>query len=223
MAGRVTRRNTYQRDAPSVRAASSKRVSSWRNAASTVMHEERHGDERLGDDDPGGRERQREPEPAVEVLADAGRGGRASRTARRRRRPAAAPSTACTAPAPGRGPGTPPGRAATPAARRTATPRAVAHSEHHNDSRSAVSALSEVRIDQTSPHGAFHNSPRNGRAKKAMAMIRRGRGAGTGSRSLPDPAVGRDGVAAAAPSSRHGEPKPYSAMIAWPSSPGGSR
>ena len=37
MAGSVTRRNTYPREAPSVRAASSKRVSIWRKAASTVM------------------------------------------------------------------------------------------------------------------------------------------------------------------------------------------
>ncbi len=37
MAGSVTRRNTYQREAPSVRAASSNRVSTWRNAASTVI------------------------------------------------------------------------------------------------------------------------------------------------------------------------------------------
>ena len=36
IAGKVTRRNVYQREAPSVRAASSNEVSSWRKAASTV-------------------------------------------------------------------------------------------------------------------------------------------------------------------------------------------
>ena len=36
MAGSVTRRKAYQRDAPSVRAASSKRPSNWRSEASTV-------------------------------------------------------------------------------------------------------------------------------------------------------------------------------------------
>ena len=60
----------------------------------------------------------------------------------------------------------------------------MAHSEHHSDSPSAVRALSEVRIDHASPHGAFHNSPMNGRAKKAIASPARTR-AGMGRRSCP--------------------------------------
>ena len=60
----------------------------------------------------------------------------------------------------------------------------VAHSEQHSDRRSAWSELSEVRIDQASPHGAFHNRPRKGRAKNPMAMTAR-TSTGTGSRSWP--------------------------------------
>ena len=60
----------------------------------------------------------------------------------------------------------------------------VAHSEQYSDRRSAVRELSEVRIDHTSPHGAFHTRPRNGRAKNAMPAIARTR-TGTGRRSRP--------------------------------------
>ena len=70
MGGSVTRRNTYQRDAPSVRAASSKRRSICAERRLDGEHEERHGDEGLGHDHARGRERQADAEPAVEVLAD---------------------------------------------------------------------------------------------------------------------------------------------------------
>ena len=93
----------------------------------------------------------------------------------------------------------------------------MAHSEHHSDSRSAVSALSDVRIDQTSPHGAFHSSPTKGRAKKAMATTARMR-AGSGQAFLPDPAVA-DGDRGVWRRLAHGAPNPYSARIACPSGP----
>jgi hypothetical protein len=48
---------------------------------------------------------------------------------------------------------------------------AVAQPEHHRDNRRALRALSDVRIDQASPQGAFHNRPTNGSAKKAMATM----------------------------------------------------
>ena len=206
MAGRVTRRNTYQRDA--AEGAGGVLVAGVELAEGGLDgdDEERHGDEGLGDDDAGGGERQREPEPAVEVLAeqaaaterveqrDAGDDrGQDHRQGAQGAHEAAARET-------------PPGPAATPAARRTATPPTVAHSEHHSDSRSAVSALSEVRIDQASPHGAFHNSPMNGRAKKAMATTAR-TSAGSGQAFLPDPAVA-DGDRGVGRRRAHGAPKP---------------
>ena len=91
---------------------------------------------------PAGRERQREAEPAVEVLAD--EAAAAERVEQRDAADdrAAAPSTACRALAPAPGPGTRPGPAARRAGRRRATASAVAHSEQHSDRRSAVSALS---------------------------------------------------------------------------------
>ena len=80
-----------------------------------------------------------------------------------------------------------------------------------------MSALSEVRIDQTSPHGAFHNSPRNGRAKKAMATPARIERR-DGQALLPDPAMA-DGDRGVGRRLAHGAPKPYSARMAWPSAP----
>ena len=84
----------------------------------------------------------------------------------------------------------------------------VAHSEHHSDRRSAVSALSEVRIDQTSPHGAFHSSPRNGRAKKAIADAGEDQG-GNREPFPPHPAMADGDRRGGTPSARHdGGPNP---------------
>ena len=79
-------------------------------------HEERHGDERLGDDH--ARVVNGMTPNHGRGTGRPARGGRGRRTARRRRPRAAAPSTACTAPARRRGQGTRLARAARRAARR---------------------------------------------------------------------------------------------------------
>ncbi len=100
---------------------------------------------------------------------------------------------------------------------------AVAHSEHTIESRSAVRDVSEVRIDQTSPHGAFHSSPMNGSAKNATP-IAASTSTGHGRRSRPTRRE-RPRAGALAAGGRDGHrvvtapPKPYFAMIAWPSGP----
>ena len=70
MAGSVTRRKTYQRDAaqrPGGLLVADVELAEGRLDGDD---EERHGHERLGDDHARGGERQRDAEPPVEVLAD---------------------------------------------------------------------------------------------------------------------------------------------------------
>ena len=199
---------------PSVRAASSKRRSSWRSAASTVITRNGIATNVWATTTAAVRERQPDVEPPVEVLAERGRAGRTRRTARRRRRPAAAPSTACTARARRRGPGTRRGPAATPAARRTGSRARSPTASRPIDSRSAVRTrvLGEVR-SHASPHGARHSRPRNGSAKNAIGDEREHqRRAG---KALTSPAR-RVGHAAASAAPAHGARKPYSARIVWP-------
>ena len=166
IAGNVTRRNTYHREAPEgprrVLVASVELAERGLDRD----HEERHRHEGLGDDHARGRERQRDAEPPVEVLADetaaterveegdAGDDRRQHHRERAQRSRRAPPWERR------------PGPAATRAGRRTGSRTTVAQIEHHSDSRSAVNELCDVRIDQTSPHGAFHSRPRNGSAKK---------------------------------------------------------
>ena len=145
-AGDQRRADRRQRDPPErVPARAAERARGLLEAAVDLaqrrLHredEERHRHERLGEHDRRGGERDPEAEPPVEVLAEQARGGRTRRTAPRRRPPAAAPSTACTAPARRRARGRRPWPAPTPGARRTATTAPVAASEHTIDSRSAV-------------------------------------------------------------------------------------
>ena len=127
--------------------------------------EEEHGHERLGHDDAGRREGQRDAEPPVEVLADEPPSpvhGTAQLQPpqgqhHRERAAARAKPDQGTAPGPGHASGTP----------STNAQRGPERTPERQ--RRAVSALSEVRIDQTSPHGALHSKPRKGSAKNAMA------------------------------------------------------
>ena len=126
-----------------MRAASSKRVSSWRNAASTVMTRNGMATKRLGHDHAGGGERQRDAEPAVEVLADEAAPSQrveqrdAGHHRRQHHRQRAERSH--QPPARERDPGQQPGeRHAEAAARST-----VAHNEQMSDRRSAARALSD--------------------------------------------------------------------------------
>ena len=70
ISGRVTRRRIVQRPAPRVAAASSIAPVHGPQPGLDGDDQERHGHERLGQDGPGGGERQGDPERPVEPLAD---------------------------------------------------------------------------------------------------------------------------------------------------------
>ena len=143
-------------------------------------HQERHRHERLGHHHAEGGEGEADAEPVVERPADHARGGRRRRTGRRRRRPAAAPSTARTAPARSCGRGSRRGRAPRPAAR-----RARSRSPSPTASRSARAAARRsttgaVSSSHASPHGTRHSRPRNGQGEEEHRQRRPGRGTATG-------------------------------------------
>ena len=168
IAGSVTRRNVYQRDAPSVRDASSSRGSSWRSAASTVITRNGIATKVCATTTPAVVNGSVMPNQSSRYWPTSPRRPSAKNSATP---PTTGGSTidsghsARTAPRPGNST-----RASSQA---SGTPNtidsAVAHSEVTSDSRSAVSAVSSVRYVHAFAHGARHSRPTSGSAKNATA------------------------------------------------------
>ena len=159
-------------------AASSKPWSAERSAPSTVMTRNGIATNVSAMTTAERREREREPEPLVEVLADEARCGRTPAAARRRRRPAAAPAAGSPGRAAARSPGTG-ARASTQASGTPSTSEiAVAATATISESRSASSDRLVGRGSAPSrPHGA-RTSRRDERQQQERSSAGDGTGAG---------------------------------------------
>ena len=180
IAGSVTRRNTYHRDAAERPRRVLEAPVELAQRGLDGEHQERHRHERLGDDHAPRRERQPDVEPAVEVLAEQPappereeqRDAADDRRQHHRQRAQGAHDAAPGEVDPGQQPRQ--RHAEHERERRSATASSVI------DSHSAVrtSSLGERRPSAVL-HGARHSSPTNGSAKNSTA-IAASTNAGTG-------------------------------------------
>ena len=200
-AGNVTRRKTYQRDPPSVRAASSKRRSSCRSAASIVRIKNGIATNvwarttplvENGSVTPNHRSRYwpnnpRRPNEKNSATPPTTGGSTIDKV--HRARTAARPGKSTLAS--NHANGTP-----------NTSDNAVAHSEHWIESTNAVRTESVVRTSHASPHGTRQSKPMNGSAKNAIATPA-STSTGSGSTRIDTRRPARLGSVAAVTSSRN--------------------